>query len=148
LPDESFAVERLPSSNFHHATRPGRLPGLTVREMVVGTVAPAPAPVTTILKMPIGALEETESVRVVEQVAVQVAAENEAVTPEGKEDAVKLTEAGLPASNAAVIVSVDAAPRFTSKDWLLAETVKEDGRSALTVVRIASADRARVPLTF
>lgn len=67
-------------------------------------------PVRPTLYVPGDAAVDAESVNCVLHVAVQVAEENVAVTPTGKDVAANVTAAGLPVSSDAVMVSeVDCA---------------------------------------
>ena len=74
-----------------------------VRETVVDAVEAAAFPAMAMGKVPVGAPMETASVTVVLHPGVQVPGENDAVTPLGREDAVKETGPGAPEISAALM---------------------------------------------
>ncbi len=68
-------------------------------------VTPPPVPVTVMGNVPVGVATEVAMVKVVEQLGLQLAAENEAVAPEGSPETEKLTGCGVPDMREAVMVS-------------------------------------------
>jgi hypothetical protein len=81
-----------------------------VTATVVEAEGAAPVPVTTTLKVPVVAVEEAERVKVVLHVAVQLVAENPAVTPAGNPEVENATATAFPAVRVAVMASVAALP--------------------------------------
>jgi len=86
-----------------------------VSGMVTAGALFGPVPVTTMLYVPGEAVAEVESVRVVLHVAVQLEDEKPADTPAGNEDTENTTEAGLPETRVAVILSVAELPCRTER---------------------------------
>jgi hypothetical protein len=87
---------------------------VTVREKLVVLVGPPTVtPVIVIVNVPVVALGAAVKVTTVEQVGVHVAGENDAVTPAGRPDAVKLTSWLVPESRVAVTVVVVLEPCAT-----------------------------------
>ena len=82
--------------------------GNVVSEMVrvkeVVLVVPPPMAVTVIVELPRGVEAGVVIVRVVEQLGEQETGENEAVAPDGRPEAEKVNEAGVPVVRVAVIV--------------------------------------------
>ena len=64
---------------------------VTVRLKLVVFVTPPPAPVTAIVRVPVGVEAEVATVSRLEQVGLQVLCEKEALAPEGSPDAEKET---------------------------------------------------------
>src|SRR5579859_1742792 len=83
LPEESAVTVPRSSLKSHSAIKPdAKLVGaLTLRETVADAAIPDPVPLMIRGKTPVGVFDEVVSVRVVLHVALQLAAENAAVTP-------------------------------------------------------------------
>ena len=73
-------------------------------------VIPPPLPVTVMVEVSMGVVEDVLIVRVVEQVGEHVVEENDALAPVGSPEAEKATACALPETSAALIVLVTEAP--------------------------------------
>ena len=82
----------------------------TVRVKVVALVVPPPMAVMVRVELPTGVEAEALIVRVDEQFGEQETGEKEAVAPEGRPEAEKLREAGVPLMRVAVIMLVPELP--------------------------------------
>lgn len=99
---------------------------VTVRVKLVVLVTPPPAPVTVIVRLPVGVDAEVATVSRLEQVGLQVVREKEALAPDGSPDVEKETGSGDPVSSFAVIVLVAEVPGATDRLVELAsEKLKE-----------------------
>jgi len=83
---------------------------LTVRLNVVVFVTPPPAAVTVMVELPAGVEPLVLIVSVEEQVGLQLAAENEAVAPDGRPEVKKEVASGTPELRVAVRVFVTDCP--------------------------------------
>ena len=93
----------------------GTVDELTVKFNVVVFVTPPPEAVTVIVKLPAGVEPLVATVKVAEQLGLQLAEENEAVAPGGNPAAEKVAGCVLPDNNAALIVLVTDNPATTDK---------------------------------
>ena len=86
---------------------------VTVKLKVVVRVTPPPIPVTVMVEVPAGVVEDVLMVRVVEQVGVHDVEENEGVAPEGNPDWEKATDCAVPETSAAPMELETEAPWVT-----------------------------------
>ena len=82
----------------------------TVKVKVVLRVTPPDVPVTVIVEFPVVAELLAVRVSVEEQVGLQEVGEKDALTPEGRPEALKLTDCALPADKVAVTELVTELP--------------------------------------
>src|SRR5947207_506721 len=87
---------------------------LTVKVKLVVFVTLPPAPVTVMVKAPVGVEARVERVRVVEQVGAHAVGENAAVAPVGSPVAENDTACAVPATSVALVVVATAAPWVTA----------------------------------
>ena len=86
--------------------------------------------------MPAAAAVEADRVIVVLQVAVQLAEENDAVTPDGSEEAAKDTDTALPVTKVALTPSVVEFPWTTEAVGDAADSAMLDEVAGADVVKV------------
>ena len=89
--------------------------GLTVKPNAVVFVTPPPVAVTVIVELPVELEALVATVKVEEQVGLQLVVENEAVVPSGSPAAEKVRGCVPPDNNATLIVLVTVNPGTTDK---------------------------------
>jgi hypothetical protein len=94
---------------------------------VVVRVTPPPLPVTVMVEVPVGVLAAVVKVRVLEQVAWQLAGAKAAVMPDGIPDAENETVVAGPATREAVIELVTLPPLATDLFPPVVRLKSEDG---------------------
>jgi hypothetical protein len=119
---------------------------LILRETVVDALIPDPVALTINGKRPMAVFDDVFTVSVVLQVAVQLAAENVAVTPAGNEDAENTRGTGEPDLRSAVIPSEPDCPCIKERVGAAADREIEVGKAA--VVNVESAETVEPPLEF
>ena len=90
--------------------------GVIVRVTGAVCISEPEAPVMVIGYDPVGAVREAERVRMLVQAGVQEAGENDALTPAGRPDTEKDTEADVPDVRDAVMVSETLCPCTTDTE--------------------------------
>ena len=100
--------------------------GVIVRVNDVVRISEPEVPVTVMAYDPVGAVREEERVRMLVQAGVQEVGENDELTPAGRPDAEKDTDAEVPDVRDAVMVSETLCPCTTDTEVGLGEREKSN----------------------
>src|SRR5881409_654285 len=121
----------------------------TVKLKLVVWVTPPPVPVTVMVEVPVGVVEDVLMVKLVEQVGEHAVEENNALAPVGNPEAEKDTDCVVPDTSAALMELETEAPWLTALlPPFVSEKLKEvDAGFTVKLKLVVLATAAAIPFT-